>query len=365
MKSNYLCNIFLLIINLIIPSISIISFPFNLKNENSYLYYNSSYFFKDNFRKELLLELNIGTPPQKTTGILNQDSSCFYFNKGELGKYNYFPIKSSSFKINDKLNDYYKLKTGNELFIFQENKIYKLNFLLINNSSSVNEMYIPIIGLGFPYFYIGRALFYPCSNFIFDLRQQKNINKLIYSLQYINKTKGEFIIGEELFEYKPKKYLESLYHKTYYGTNLSINFDSIYIRDKLNSIDYMINKSSNNKLKEGSININSGFIIGTNEYKNYIDQFYFNKLINKNICKIEILNYNPKDKSNNDKRFLNCDFYLYVCNSDFFGKKKKINYYNEFPNLVFNSKKLEYNFEFTNEDLFKQYFEKYYFLVIL
>ena len=56
-------------------------------------------------------------------------------------------------------------------------------------------------------------------------------------------------------------------------------------------------KSKNNSIKanlnmtQSIININLGFIIGTSEYKNYIDSIYFERLINKSICKIDIVKY--------------------------------------------------------------------------
>ena len=40
------------------------------------------------------------------------------------------------------------------------------------------------------------------------------------------------------------------------------------------------------------------------------------------------------------------------------------NYFNDFPNLVFSSKTMEYDFKLTKDDLFEQIFGRYYFFVI-
>jgi hypothetical protein len=57
------------------------------------------------------------------------------------------------------------------------------------------------------------------------------------------------------------------------------------------------------------------------------------------------------------------EYYIYSCKENSFANKKN-NYYNKFPSLVFSSKSIEYNFEFTNKDLFVQINNKYYFLII-
>ena len=100
------------------------------------------------------------------------------------------------------------------------------------------------------------------------------------------------------------------------------------------------------------ININSGVIIGTKEYKNYIDSNFFNNLIKRKICQIDCVN----------------DYLIYSCNNEFnegiSQQNLATNYYSEFPYLIFSSKKLEYNFVFKSKDLFEQIFDKYYFLII-
>ena len=74
------------------------------------------------------------------------------------------------------------------------------------------------------------------------------------------------------------------------------------------------------------------------EYKILIDELFFSDLINKNICKSEIIKKQFTDKNNN--------------------------YYNKFPELVYSLKSIEHNLSFSKEDLFIHINDKYYFLVI-
>jgi len=100
------------------------------------------------------------------------------------------------------------------------------------------------------------------------------------------------------------------------------------------------------------ININSGVIIESKEYKNYIDSNFFNNLIKRKICQIDCVN----------------DYLIYTCIIEFNEgtnlQNSTTNFYSEFPDLIFSSKKLEYNFVFKSKDLFEQIFDKYYFLII-
>ena len=68
-------------------------------------------------------------------------------------------------------------------------------------------------------------MLYSCPNFIVDLKTKKIISKTIWSIKYNNKYEGEFIIGNELFEYNPIKYPKSKYSTTYIKINLSISLN--------------------------------------------------------------------------------------------------------------------------------------------
>ena len=134
------------------------------------------------------------------------------------------------------------------------------------------------------------------------------------------------------------------------------------MKNSLNKTEYLNITGKTNK-KQAIINLNSGLIIGTDEFRNFIHELFFKHLVEKSICKLDLIEF-----SKLDTRFGN-EFYVYNCNhKQFTGQSneryKSINYHLEFPNLLFNSKDFEYDFELTNNDLFEQIYSRDYFLII-
>ena len=176
------------------------------------------------------------------------------------------------------------------------------------------------------------------------------------------KNEGHFIIGGKLSEFNESVYPEYKHYNLNMRLNYFIDFQSVYVNNtnRINSIN-SINNNLKIEINMTSIMINyqSGFIIGSHEYKKIIDDIYFNGLINNNICRIDEVNY-----SYNTKKIVNIEYYIYSCDEKLFTNYNSINYYNNFPSLIFCSKNIEYNFEFTNKDLFEHILNRYYFLVI-
>ena len=360
-------NLYAIILFLFIQIKSkLISFPFRFINKKTDFLYNSTNFFDDYFQKELILDFNIGTPPQKINALLDIDSACITFKKNNQNNYikKYSPNKSLSFQIDySKTTPFFNLKYATDLLNCSENENnYNLSFLIEDYSRlAINDTYLPIIGLHNPYLYLGQNIF-PCPHLIYDLKNKKIIEKAIWTIKYKDSYDGVFIIGGDLFDYNPIKFPKSQYSSLYFTQKFSIIFNSIYIQ-KL----YMNYNISYFESKEANININSGLIIGTNEYKNSIDKIFFDRLINKGICKIDLLKY--ISNNDNDLKFSYKDYYVYYCYQlQFTGQQSQryqtINYYEEFPNLILSSKTLEYNFVLTNKDLFNLILGRYYFLVI-
>ena len=342
-----------------------IPFKFDILSHHNYNNYNSTYFIEDYFKREIILDLFIGTPPQKINAKLNPDSECFLFkinqsNSSDIKKY--VPNNSSSFSEKDGLIIYNPYKYARDIFHFpQINKNYSLFIFVENYTNTKNDSYIPVIGINIPLITFGNI----CPNFLLDLKNGNIINKIILSIKYNNKYEGELIIGDELSQYNPNKYIKSQYSTTYLNYQNFINFDSVYIPEKqyYKNYDNSIIKQKFN-ITNNHLHINSGFIIGTEEYKDYIDNNFFNLLFNKSICKIDIIPY----KDNNDKAYTN-DYYVYSCYSRHFTGQTSLrfpstNYYQSFPSLIFSSKNLEYNFELAYDNLFEIISDKYYFLII-
>ena len=325
-----------------------VSIPFFVKSINPNPNYNSSNFLNDFYIKQIILDLNIGTPPQKVNCILDQVDECLRFVLNNNNKYSinetYFPDLSSSFK-------FIGMNLVKDYIYFNNNRVNLLPFFTMEKYLvNKNLSYIPKIGLNIPTTMSKKH----CVNLISYSKGQKIINELMWTIEYLNDNEGNFIFGDDLTNYNSIKYPKSNVYKMYLKSAYSINFDEIYISgnylDNNNQIKININKI------DSLLNINYGVIIGPNEYKNQIDKIYFYELLYKKICNIDIISY----ISTNQRRM---EYYVYSCDENSFVNKES-NYYNKFPSLIFSSKSIEYNFEFTNKDLFIHINNKYYFLII-
>jgi hypothetical protein len=256
----FFCFQFILILYYLPLSLPIISIPFKLDNLSIDNSYNSTNFYKFYFNRDIFLELNIGTPTKKTRATMNLASSCFYFSNDDSNINNYRPINSSSFNLNDISKTFNNLRNANDVIYFQDiNKSQRLSFLLVNNTVEKirNSYYIPKIGLNYPYAYIGRIFYYPCPSFLFELKQAKFINKMIWTIKFNSKYNGEFIIGDDLSKYNEDKYPNEYYKTIYFDLQYSIIFDSIYALNKINNeIQNISDSKSINIIRKASFNIN-------------------------------------------------------------------------------------------------------------
>lgn len=369
-KNKLIFNIlFLFILNIFMAfteAKKIVSIPFTLKTQTHDIHYDSKFFFNDYFKREIILHLKTGTPLQRVKAFIEQNSDSFIFrnDKSHDVFYNkrYFPNNSSSFnKISDLVLDNQELKIVSDNFFFkgvEENFI--LNFLIDDHKNSANNTYVAHIGLNIPNSKDGET--YP--NLILDLKKKDKINKLIWGLDFDDRYDGNFTIGEDLYDYNLTKYPKSNYSPLKLGSDYSIKFDYIFMEDY--SRENNNNENSikiNLKLGKFFFNLNSGIIIGTNQYKDLIDKMFFNELIQQNICKIDILSRHNRNTQSDD------EYYLYNCEDKKFimknGLRYPINYnFDNFPNLIFGSKELNYEFRFTNKDLFEHIYHRYYFLIL-
>ena len=356
--------IVLLILLKIIICSKIISIPFSFEFKKSgYYNYDSINFLNENYYKNFLLELNIGTPSQKVNAIINQYSSCLRFKstKSKTTK-NYSPNNSTSLEIKDTQNLVTKLFFAYEIFKLSKNVTYKISFEFsdpLNTSLDKNNLLIPIIGVKQTI-----PLMNFCPNLFDSLKNYYAIDKKIFSIKYNNKYQGEFIIGNDLTKFDSENYDEEQYITSYFYDDFYFEYDKIYLKYPLNKTEYLNIRDIDYKLKkEAIIYINSGFIIATEEFKNFIHEKFFKYLVQKNICSLDLAELNETDKKLGNK------FYIYNCNHmQFTGQANQrhqtINYYEEFPDIIINSNYLQYNFELTKKDLFEQIYSKDYFLII-
>ena len=101
---------------------------------------------------------------------------------------------------------------------------------------------------------------------------------------------------------------------------------------------------------------NFGLIKSTQKYKELILKYYFQELIDKNICKIEKTEktiFDRKASSINSNGIFN----MFTCDKTTFKKK----YLDKFPTFKLKHQGFNYTFELTYKDLFLEIKNKYYF----
>ena len=360
-----------------------ISIPFKENNPYYRQYpkkYTSYNFINDFFINNLSIDLTLGTPSQEVNSFLNQESSCFKFI--DKDKYN----KTTNW-INN--NYYYKLKTfspkksmtfllnkndkaiAEDLFLFKnENSQNITNGILIpfNIDFSSGEMeYVNELGLNSQLLIDNKD----CPNFLKELKKNKLIKEEMYSLIYKYEAKGTLFIGDILYKIDEDKYNKNNFFninaiQSKNGIKWNINFDRIYIYDKYmagnNTLSYKKNGGKidlpNNKMVH--LKIDQKITVGTTEYKKMIDDLYFNNLINLDICKRELVDYNSKK------------YYVYSCTALKFATfeslyedfTEPIYHYEHFPCLRFYSNNLNYTFELKHENLFQLKGDRYYFMIV-
>ena len=349
--------------------------------------YSSSNFIYDYFLNNLFIDLNIGTPTQKISSFMNQESFCFKFvdkakkNNSNIINYNnnnkeykkYSPKQSLTF-LSNKNN---RAFLAEDYFLFESesnnNFTSGVNIPFIVDSD-FGEIYeelelIGEIGLNDKFNIDNNAN----PNFLKELKKKKLIQSEIYSFIYKTDSKGYFIFGDNLFNIYKEKYKKINFFKNNVIQNINgikwnINFDKIYIYDKfLEGNETLSNKANEGKVylpfQSVNLKINQNIIIGTMEYKNMIDNLIFNKFIQSNICKIEEVEYN-----------LNI-YYVYSCTASLFATfdspfnddyydQEPIYHYLHFPSLIFYSDSLKYSFEINYLDLFELIGGRFYFMIV-
>ena len=347
------------------------------KNESLY---NTTKLLKEWFSFDLFSKLKIGTPNQEISMYINHDSSCFEFNQfksefTDFNKLSYFfsdneqPINiflynmtsSESFKdiseeYSGSFNSYRYIMGNDELFIYN-------NFNTDNNVIKTNNLNFQISKTNEPGIdcrkencggYLGLEMFNQdrnCPNFINQLKKAELINKKIFSIHYFSQKSGSLIFGAYPHEYQQDKYKEEALFSCYTkpGDNNKISNFIIY-PDEIKSINDENNQEALISNKDRLVfEFYYGFFVGSSSYQKYIANYYFNDLIDKNIC------FNDNRTSLGGGLFYD----VYSCQGDKINDIK-----NKFPSLKFYIKETNTSFIFEFDDLFLKIGNKYYFLVI-
>ena len=341
----------------------------NLSIEENQIY-NSKTFIENDFSNNIYLLINVGTPPKKipfsiTTKSLGinigfQICSKFLFQEPEEGFSTYSINNSISYKntggISISVANFITGTASNESmqFIMDINNnetsiVNDINFVYSKKYDNKNILDDQICGL------LGLELcelnaYSTNFNFILTLKKQKIINNYVFYFKYTTDNEGIMIIGEEPHLIQNDKYKEYQLKKDYainednlltWGTQ----FNNIYFYDK-NTSKILINDVYFAKFIP-ELNC----IIGTETYKKYIDEYFFEPYIKNNSCR-----YNKEYSIADGYK----SFSYYVLNCDI---NSNFNMEN-FPTLYFFHRLFNYTFELNYEDLFITKGNKIYFMVI-
>ena len=215
-----------------------------------------------------------------------------------------------------------------------------------------------IIGFGIPESILSSS----CVSFVDQTKKNDNtVNTYTWSINYYSPSKkqnnydGEIIIGIEPHEYQSSiynevnyKYVYNYEDKDYFylqGNEYTIEFDSIYYYKNNNISSENIITGFGPSSKDGYFRFNNRMIQSSYDYIYFIKKHFFDNYTESQACEeIKFSQY----------------YQTFVCN------KSKLNsetFYKNFPTLYFKSHQLNYIFELTYKDLFKEENNKIYFMI--
>ena len=283
--------------------------------------------------------------------------NCSSFHR-IIRNYTYYFSNSSSFSLQkvNNLNKEYNI--GKEIFSKINVNIsnIELKFILDNNNSKE-----PICGnIGLNVIDKKNDIFQ--TNFLSQLKNNNLISNYIWTLIYRTEQFGNIILGGEPHFFDGQNYFLSQFKTTYSKIKIdsksgkispwSFSFNNIFINKKQIRNKNQTDNITNLNNYEAELLIENGLIIGTEEYRQLIDNEFFNDLFNNKTCKKDIVSFNNKIIEKESK------YYVYSCEKlSFQGKEIYYNpnyskpYFN-FPSINFFNKDLNYTFSLYNSNLF-------------
>ena len=317
-----------------------ITLPLNYLIDNSYNKSDIKSIFKYYNKGQLITSMQIGSEKINTyfqltfnyfstvvlnSSVIDQNSNLFYninnskthvFLDDSKIKFKNEPAKSGylifdNFNINSNLTN------------------IKINFLLSINQNN-QELNTSVLGLGLNNI---KDYSYPEFNFINQLKNKSLISEYTISISMNNKNNGELIIGEYPDEYAPEKYKKEN----------RIEIPAAYLYYSVNNYYLLVNRILSNNIviieeKNILLDLNSGFIEGSDGYREIVEKNFFN---NEPNCHKEI---GPSFE------------YFYYCDKEIDVTK--------IPSLIFEIKNYNFNLTLQNKDLFELIDDKLFFIVV-
>ena len=331
--------------------------------------FNESIFLDYLMDNPLFISVKLGTPSQISKIMLDFNDMCFSFDNNKKFKDTEYNNIQTDIMINyNKITPYNKkISTSSNKINNEESEdiFYLYNYIneKINKTITLNYKTDNINNEECLYGKIGLNLNnnfkeINCPKFGENLKNKKILSKLIYSFDFYSRFDGYFYIGPEPHFFNIKKSTNKDYQYVKMKTipskegyiNWDIKFDKIIIK---NDSDYYNDYNLINT--QARIDFNLGLIIGTKEYQEFIDKNFFNYMIEKEICKKNLVQYSLSN------------YYVYNCNVDLYQRIKlgrPTTYFDLFPEIEFYNSDLENNLKISKNYLFENINRKYYFLII-
>ena len=323
--------------------------------------YNSSTFLNEWFYNGMYSLINIGN--KQIEYYINIENSKFSIEKCNINRvysestithnYYYKPLQSEMYLKKDNT-------IGNDIFSFIGDLRFKTNIKIGEKKGEGLDFYFQEKDNDFPLCgNFGLNIKNDKINLISQLKQKNYINKNIWTLKYQNEEDGIIILGTEPHFYDNTNFYMSQFCQIKAIPNQSPETSWSFKMDEIRIIDKEKNKFTLSEKKVDFL-IDRGLIIGTDEYKNKIDELIFNDLIKEKICFLEKNIFKDYEKNIKD------EYYIYYCNYDsFMGNEYTIKktYYNTFPSLEFYLKDSNMTFSLNKEHLFFKIYSRLYFLV--
>ena len=309
---------------------------------------------------DIYTDLFIGTPPQKVTNFIEPNDSVYQFKKITLQynnqKFNtsfISKIEESTFSLfnSNKSSSYKGYYSDNFIFTTYENKtleVQDFQFTIYLNNRNEIKTY-GIIGL---FTMISPSSFFAdLFSFVNQLKNKNIIDDYVFTFLYNNNNVfeekinlGQILIGECPYIVNNEIFKKDDEIKTYSFSNSHWSLMIDEIKFVYNKEEYIENHI------EIKFDFFSKFIKGSKEYNEIIQKIFFDKLINENLCKKEIISENKYTYK----------YEIYSCNKTNIIKEKIIN----FPSLYLTIKSSDLYFIFSYNDLFKDFEDKIYFMII-
>lgn len=362
---NFFSFYFLIFLLNIIPfTINYIILPFKTyidkPGEDPKKGINTTLFFENYFSNKIYSSIEIGNP-KKVIPIEITSSSygliigylCDKNYNKDISQYNNNSSKTF-FREYDGLITFQQYEGGyygKDSFTFLTDLKDQNNEITINNISFI---YMPktskselikssnkicgILGLSLKYYNYCEEQ----RNLITNLNKLNIIHNYAYSIHYKDDNNGFIIIGEEPHNVISDKFDEDILRRT---NALSDGYDSVEWKTEFTQIYFYDNgeKKKLTETKRVKFAIEINYMIGTNNYKKNMENYFFGNYLEQNICHYEKI-------QNKRYSILICDD---VPSFDI----------DSFPSIFLYHRIFNYTFELTKDELFLKKDNKYIFLV--